>query len=71
MSGPGACNRNRKRAPRQAIEVTINGIERREEGEGVLKSELEGELISGGLQSDLCFCLQVEGPVIAIIGGGL
>ena len=43
-------------------------------GGGVIigaKSELERELIYGGLQSDLCFCLQVEGPITAVTGGGL
>ena len=59
------------------MEVSINEIERRKRGRGGggliigAKSELERELISGGLQSDLCFCLQVEGHITAVTGGGL
>lgn len=63
--GRGACNWKRKTTLRQAIEVSINGIERRE-GAWELIIGQEEELISGGLQSDLCFCLQVEGPITAI-----
>lgn len=63
--GRGACNWKRKRASRQAVEVSINEVERREGAWGLIIGP-RGELISGGLRSDLCFCLQVERPLTAI-----
>ena len=45
--GRGACNWKRKRASRQAIEVSINGIERRVGGVGLIIGARGGAYIRG------------------------
>lgn len=47
MFGPGACNWKRKRASRQAIEVSINEIERREGAWGLIIGARGGAYIRG------------------------